>query len=550
MRIALAQYDPLIGDVEGNAAKARQGIDEAIQANADLVVFPELFISGYPPQDLLEHDAFVQRCLDTLEELAKSCSDIAAIVGSPCFDQDHPGRKRCNSAFFLDQGKIRSIHHKTLLPTYDVFDEARHFEAARERHLINFGGEQIALTICEDLWDIHEELAYDQHPMQELKEQGASLMINIAASPYAHEHPELRRQLMASNAQLYGLPLFYTANIGAQTELIFDGGSMVLNDRGERMAELPYFRSSIQCFDSEELEGENSNNLPKREERVRRALILGLQDFFAKLGMKKAIIGLSGGIDSALTCAITVEALGAENVYAVMMPSDFSSDHSVEDSKELVGKLGCDSDIFPIRDLYEQYNAVLAPRFEGTEFGLAEENLQARSRGVLLMALSNKFGHLLLNTTNKSEMAVGYGTLYGDLCGALSVIGDLYKTEAYELAEHLNAEGERIPRAILEKAPSAELKPDQRDTDTLPPYGELDGILSRYIEEKQSLSDIVRDGFDRGTVQQVLKAVDSSEFKRYQSAPVLRVSKKAFGIGRRMPLVRSFKEPGGGKRKD
>jgi NAD+ synthase (glutamine-hydrolysing) len=545
MRIALAQYDLVIGDVEGNEERVRKGIEEARQKGAELVVFPELTLSGYPPQDLLDFDPFVRRCTDAIERIAKECTDIAAIVGSPSFVEGASGSNCYNAAFFLAEGKVRSVHPKTLLPTYDVFDEERYFEAAPERELIHYKGEWIALTICEDLWDLHDELDYSRHPMQELAEQGASLMINIAASPYDHEHPGLRRDLMSRNAKGYGLPLFYCANVGAQTDLIFDGGSMIIDEKGERRAEMPYFEESLACFDTKGGSDEKPTSLPSKEERMRKALVLGLQDFFGKLGMKKAIIGLSGGIDSALTCAITVEALGPENVYAVMMPSEFSSEHSVEDSKALVEKLGCRSDVFPIRELYDRYNATLAHRFEGTGFGLAEENLQARSRAVLLMALSNKFGHLLLNTTNKSELAVGYGTLYGDLCGALSVIGDLYKTEAYALAEHMNAEEERIPRSIIEKAPSAELKPDQKDTDSLPPYEELDGILYRYIEGRRSKREIVDAGFDAGTVTEVLKAVDTSEFKRYQSPPVLRVSKKAFGIGRRMPLVRSFTEPGG-----
>ncbi len=545
MRIALAQYDPVIGDVEGNAVKVRQGIQEARKKNAELVVFPELFLSGYPPQDLLDFDPFIQRCLDAVDELSRSCTDIAAIVGAPSFAGENSWRDRYNSAFFLAEGAIRSVQHKTLLPTYDVFDEDRYFKGSEQRELIDFGGERIALTICEDLWDLHEELDYSRHPMERLAEQGATLMINIAASPYDHERPDLRRKLMGKNAEKYGLPLFYTATVGAQTDLIFDGGSMVFDGRGNIRAELPYFEPCLECFDAREASVERPSPLPSKEERMRKALLLGLRDFFEKLGMKKAIIGLSGGIDSALTCAITTEALGAENVYAVMMPSEFSSEHSIADSKELIERLGCRSDVFPIRDLYDQYNATLAPRFEGTAFGLAEENLQARSRAVLLMALSNKFGHLLLNTTNKSELAVGYGTLYGDLCGALSVIGDLYKMEAYALAEHLNAKEDRIPRSIIEKAPSAELKPEQKDTDTLPPYEELDGILYRYIEGRESSSRIVKAGYDEKTVERVLKAVDTSEFKRYQSPPVLRVSKKAFGIGRRMPLVRSFTEPGG-----
>ncbi|MFB6257868.1 MAG: NAD+ synthase [Flavobacteriales bacterium] len=545
MRIALAQYDPVIGDVEGNAAKVREGVEVARKKEADLVVFPELIISGYPPQDLLEHDAFVKRCLDTVETLAKENTGPGIILGAPSFVQGHEGKKRYNSAFLLANGEVRSVHHKSLLPDYDVFDEYRHFEAAPERSLILFGGERIALTICEDLWDLQEGLGYSDHPMKELADQGATLMINIAASPFDRYHPELRRALMAKNAREYQLPLFYAANVGAQTDLIFDGGSMVLNAEGERVAEMPYFKSAVECFDTERLERGKTDRLPDPEERIYRALLLGLRDFFGKLGMKKAIVGLSGGIDSALTCAITCDALGADNVYAVMMPSDFSSEHSVEDSRALVKNLACPSDLYPIRSIYEEYHRTLAPAFEGSEFGLAEENLQARSRAVLLMALSNKFGQLLLNTSNKSELAVGYGTLYGDLCGALSVIGDLYKTEAYRLAEHLNRHEERIPRSIIEKAPSAELKPEQRDTDSLPPYEELDEILYRYIEERKEHRSIVTEGFDESTVKEVLKAVDSSEFKRYQAAPVLRISKKAFGIGRRMPLIRSFTEPGG-----
>lgn len=546
MRIALSQYDPLIGDVEGNAARIRQELHRAKEAKADLLVLPELSLCGYPPQDLLEFDAFIERCQSAIEDLAKDCTDISAIVGAPALIEGHPGKKRYNSAYFLENGKLRSVHHKTLLPDYDVFDERRHFEPAPEQELIHFGEERIALTICEDLWNVHEELHYEETPpMERLIEDKPTLMINIAASPFDMERPHIRREVLKKNAERYALPLFYVGTVGGQTDLIFDGGSMVLNNRGKRMAELPYFSTAFRCIDTGSSVQEEEDKLPEECERLRQALVVGMRDFFSKLGMNKAIFGCSGGIDSALTCALATEALGPENVYAVMMPSEFSSEGSISDSEQLVENLGCRSDSFPIRELYEQYLGTLAPRFEGTEFGVAEENLQSRSRAVLLMALSNKFGHLLLNTSNKSELAVGYGTLYGDLCGALSVLGDVYKMQAYRLAEHLNQERERIPRNIIEKAPSAELKPDQKDSDTLPPYSTLDKILYRYIEGRKSRTEIIAEGFETSTVERAIKAVDTSEYKRYQAAPVLRVSSKAFGIGRRMPLVRSFREPGG-----
>lgn len=547
MRIALAQYDFTIGDIEGNRERILEGVREALHRNAELVIFPELAICGYPPQDLLQHDAFIQRCLEAIEAIAEECHGVAAIVGGPSFVEGRKDRKRYNSAFFLNEGQVQKVQHKTLLPDYDVFDEERHFVSAPSTGLIEYGGERLALTICEDIWDIREELDYpERSPAEVLAEKDPTLLINIAASPFDHEHAEKRREVMEGNVARCRCPLFYVANVGGQTDLIFDGGSMVLNENGEKVKELGYFREGLELVETKTLEGNSEMDpLPGKEERIRQALTLGIQDFFKKLGLEKAVLGLSGGIDSALTLTLVVDALGPEHVLAVMMPSEFSSEHSVTDSERLIENLGCQSRTHSIQEIFGQFQSTLAPSFEGRPFDVTEENIQARIRGTLLMALSNKFGHLLLNTTNKSEMAVGYGTLYGDLCGGLSVIGDLYKTEAYELAAHLNRNGERIPQNILEKPPSAELKPDQKDTDSLPPYELLDRILYRYIEDRRSLKEIVKEGFDEETVRDVIGKVDKSEFKRYQSAPVLRISRKAFGTGRRMPLVRSFREPGG-----
>lgn len=540
MRIALAQLNYHIGNFDSNVAKIKEGIRKAKKLDADLVVFAELAICGYPPRDFLEFESFIQLCENGIRDIAAECNGIAAIVGAPARNPGPKGKRLFNAAYFIENGAVKQVVHKTLLPNYDVFDEYRYFEPNNSFRTITCGGKKIALTICEDIWNVNTSGLYPQSPMEYLVKEEPELIINIAASPFSFDHFEQRLSILQKNATLYGLPVFYVNHVGAQTELIFDGGSMVLNGKGQTVAALDTFREELGIFDTEKLEATSTLPVSDKMERIRKALVLGIDNYFGKLGFKKAIIGLSGGIDSALTLVLACEALGRENVLAVLMPSQFSSAHSVDDSVQLCRKLGCDYQKLPISNVYDTYLKLLAPHFEGKPFDVTEENIQARIRANLLMALSNKLGHILLNTSNKSELAVGYGTLYGDMCGGLSVLGDLYKTEVYELARYINRNDEIIPVNIIEKPASAELRPDQKDTDSLPPYEILDPVLRLYIEETLSPEAIITKGFDEQLVKKVLKLVNISEYKRFQAPPVLRVSGKAFGMGRRMPIVGKY----------
>ena len=543
MKIALAQLNYHIGNFETNTAKVKEAIVKARNAGAQLVVFSELSICGYPPRDFLEFDDFLQRCQDSIEQIAAECVDIAAILGAPSPNPEVEGKDLFNSAYFLADGKVQSIHHKGLLPNYDIFDEYRYFEPGKSFEVIEYQGHKIALTICEDIWDIEDNLMYTHWPMEELMPQGPDVMINIAASPFDYEHAQSRRRVLKENCRKYHLPIFYVNHVGAQTELIFDGGSMVADSQGNIISELNYFEEDFRVFELEEVINSPQNEsiqASEKSQRIRQALVLGVKDYFRKLGFSKAILGLSGGIDSAVTLAVAAEALGPENVRAILMPSPFSSGHSVSDSEEMAEILGCPYDTIPIKDIYEQNLSSLKPYFKDMPFSLAEENLQARIRGVLLMGLSNKFGYILLNTSNKSEAAVGYGTLYGDMCGGLSVLGDVYKTEVYALAREYNRERVVIPENIITKAPSAELRPDQFDSDSLPDYDILDQILYQYIEQRQGPKELVAAGFDAQLVNRVLRLVNTNEYKRYQTPPILRVSSKAFGMGRRMPIVGKY----------
>jgi len=541
MKIALAQLNYHIGHFEANISKIKKAIQRAREAQADLVVFSELAICGYPPRDFLEFKDFVQKCLDSINELALECTDIAVIVGGPSINPRVEGKDLFNTAFVLMDGKISSIHHKGLLPNYDVFDEYRYFEPFQEFHCVTIKGQKVALTICEDIWDIEENLMYTRWPMEELMKESPEVMINIAASPFDANHAEARRRVLNKNVERYGIPAFYVNHVGAQTELIFDGGSMVLNSEAEIVAELAYFEEDFQVFDSDNLVAQTHNPVSTSKiQTVHNALVLGIKDYFAKLGFKQAILGLSGGIDSAVVLALAAKALGPANVRAILLPSEFSSDHSVEDARQLAINLGCPYDIVPIENPYNSLHAAVQPLFGDLPFGLAEENLQARTRGTLLMALSNKLGYILLNTSNKSEAAVGYGTLYGDMCGGLSVLGDVYKTEVYELAEAINVDREIIPRNTIEKPPSAELRPNQKDSDSLPDYALLDRVLYEYIELRKGPREIIEQGFDEALVTKTLRLVNINEYKRYQTAPVLRVSTKAFGMGRRVPIVGKY----------
>jgi NAD+ synthase (glutamine-hydrolysing) len=543
MKISLAQLNYTIGDFEGNEQKMKKAIQQARKDGADIICFAELASCGYPPRDFLEFDDFIRRADKVIDALKKESHDIAIVVGSPSVNPVIEGKDLFNSVYFLYQGESQLVQHKTLLPTYDIFDEYRYFEPNQEFSIIEFKGKRIALTVCEDLWNLgNENPLYTICPMDEMMVQQPDLMINVSASPFDYDQSEKRLHVLKENVDRYKLPLFYVNHIGANTEIIFDGGSTVFSPNGKVFCEMDYFRSYVKTFDLDEVlqNGEDKRLHISKMEKIHDALVLGVRDYFGKLGFTKAIIGLSGGLDSALTAVLTVRALGKENVRVLLMPSEFSSDHSVKDAEDLAKNLGIEYNIIPIKKIYDVYNESLSPYFKGTHFNVAEENLQARARGNLLMAMSNKFGHILLNTTNKSEMAVGYGTLYGDLAGGISVIGDVYKTEVFELGYYINQEKEIIPINTLTKPPSAELRPNQKDSDSLPEYDILDKILYEYIENELGPYEIIDLGYDEKLVKRILRMVNINEFKRYQTAPVLRVSSKAFGIGRRVPIVARY----------
>lgn len=544
MKIALAQLNYHIGNFEANTEKIIETLKKQEAEGTDLVVFSELCISGYPPRDFLEYPEFIELCEAAAQEVAKTCGNIACILGLPIQNPVIEGKDLYNSAYFIADGKVQQIIKKGLLPTYDVFDEYRYFEPAHEFKCVSYKGHKIAVTICEDLWNLGDNPLYKTCPMDELIKESPDFMINIAASPFSYRHDEERIFLLSQNCRKYNLPLFYVNHVGAQTELIFDGGSLVFDKAGDIVAELNYFEEEVRVFDVEQIQSSIvlSKNVERATdtEQVYQALVLGIKDYFKKSGFTKATLGLSGGIDSAVVCALAAEALGAENVMGVLMPSKYSSDHSIKDAEDLAKNLGCKSTIISIETVTNAFDDTLKSEFKGLEPNLAEENIQARSRGVIMMAMSNKFGYILLNTSNKSEGAVGYGTLYGDMCGAISVIGDCYKTQVYQLAEYINREREIIPINTINKAPSAELRPDQKDSDSLPDYDILDKVLFEYIEMRKSSKQIINDGFDEALVNRILKMVNQAEFKRYQTPPILRVSSKAFGMGRRMPIVGKY----------
>ncbi len=544
MKIALAQLNYHVGNFEYNARKIIDTIQQAKAQGVALVVFSELCLTGYPPKDFLEFNDFIRLSEVHIDLIAAECKGIAAIVGAPSRNTA-AGKPLRNSAYVLEGGEVKTIVHKTLLPTYDVFDEYRYFEPNTFFQTIQVAGLNIALTVCEDLWNIGNERLYPQSPMDQLYKQQPRLMVNIAASPFGQFHIETRKNILLQNVQKYKLPLLYVNHVGAQTELVFDGGSMAINSNGTVVDELAYFDEEFKLYDFENGQltqiGDDHSFLPtERIELVHDALVTGIRDYFRKSGFTKAILGSSGGIDSAVVQALAVRALGAENVRAVLMPSPFSSQGSVDDAVELCKNLGNPYDIIPITKPYDAFNDTLKDIFAGQPFNITEENIQSRSRGILLMAISNKYGYILLNTSNKSELAVGYGTLYGDMCGGLSVIGDVYKVQVYDLARFINKNGEVIPNNILTKAPSAELRPDQKDTDSLPEYDILDTILSLYIEDRLGPAEIIAQGYDEALVLRILKMVNNNEYKRYQTPPILRVTNKAFGSGRRMPIVGKY----------
>ncbi len=543
MKITIAQLNFIIGNFEGNLQKMLEAINEAKAQNADIIVFGELTTCGYPPRDFLEFEDFINRCEQTIEELCKAAHGIAIVVGSPSTNPVIEGKDLYNSAYFLADGEVKGIAHKTLLPTYDIFDEYRYFEPASEFKTVEYKGKKIALTVCEDIWNIgNENPLYTVCPLDELMPQNPDLVLNLSASPFTYNHANERIHVLKANVERYGLPIFYVNHVGAQTEILFDGGSIVMSPDGKIFDELPYFQEAIKTYDFDEvMKGGKTNEQPKdKMTLIHDAIVMGVKNYFGKLGFKSAILGLSGGIDSAVTAVLAARALGAENVHGILMPSKFSSDHSVNDARDLAENLGINYKIIPIKETYDAFLNTMTPHFEGRPFNVTEENIQARCRGIILMALSNKFGHIVLNTSNKSEMAVGYGTLYGDLCGGLSVIGDVYKTEVFELARFINKDGVVIPENTISKPPSAELRPNQKDSDSLPEYDELDKVLFQYIENQKGPKEIIAMGVDPALVKRALRLVNMNEFKRYQTAPVLRVSSKSFGMGRRMPIVGKY----------
>ncbi|MCU0371086.1 MAG: NAD+ synthase [Bacteroidales bacterium] len=476
MKIALAQLNYHIGNFSENIRKVHQSVIRAKNEGADLVVFAELAISGYPPRDFLEFDDFIERCRSAVQEIASECQGIAAVIGCPVPNPDIKGKNLLNAALFLEEGRVSFSYYKALLPNYDVFDEYRYFEPGRKFDLVEFKGKKLALTVCEDLWDINDDPLYVINPMEELIKGKPDLIVNIAASPFHYEQAGIRREVLLENVKKYGIPVFYVNHVGAQTELLFDGGSMAMGAGGRVYEELKYFSEDFRIFDLEHVTGtrdfDSANHFVtgSRIALIHDALVMGIRDYFRKLGFSKAILGLSGGIDSAVTLALASEALGKENVWGILMPSEFSTGHSVKDAVELAENIGCRHDMIPISSSYDAVEQTLKPWFKELPFNIAEENLQARIRGIILMALSNKFGHILLNTSNKSEAAVGYGTLYGDMNGGLSVLGDVYKTQVFELAHYINRDKTVIPVNTIVKPPSAELRHDQKDSDSLPEW--------------------------------------------------------------------------------
>jgi NAD+ synthase (glutamine-hydrolysing) len=544
MKIALAQLNYHIGNFEYNTSKIIEHIELAKANGIDLIVFAELAVCGYPPRDFLEFDEFIELCEKSTQQIAAHCNGIACIVGLPVKNDVLAGKDLYNAACFIEDGRLKRVVKKALLPNYDVFDEYRYFEPASHFECVDFKGIKIAVTICEDLWNINNNPLYVSSPMDELIRQKPKLMINIAASPFSYLQDEKRMAVLSHNAKKYNLPLLYVNQVGAQTEIIFDGGSMAFDAKGNLIDELPCFKEELRSYEFADQVIQGYHPISHQEvpdiEQIHEALVLGIKDYFVKSGFSKAVLGLSGGIDSAIVCALACSALGPENVMAVLMPSKYSSDHSIEDALDLVKNLGCQHEIIPIKAAADAFDSIMAPVFNGLPFNLTEENIQARCRGIIVMAMSNKFGYILLNTSNKSECAVGYGTLYGDMCGAIGVIGDVYKTQVYQLAHYINKDGIVIPENSIVKPPSAELRPGQKDSDSLPDYDILDKILYQYIELKQSSSAIIAQGHDEALVRRIIKMVNTAEFKRYQTPPILRVSPKAFGMGRRMPIVGKY----------
>ncbi|HYK55516.1 MAG TPA: NAD+ synthase, partial [Flavisolibacter sp.] len=591
-----------IGNFEENAQKIIAGIEKARQAGADLVMFSELCVCGYPPRDFLEFEDFINQCYETIDKIKEHADDIGVLIGSPARNPQKEGKDLFNAVFLLHEKQIKAEIHKTLLPTYDVFDENRYFEAAFQWKCIDFKGKKLAVTICEDIWNLGDNPLYRITPMEILIKENPDVILNLSASPYNYAADVVRRSIVEAHTLKYGLPMLYCNTVGAQTDVVFDGGSLVYDINGRLVKEMNYFEEDYALFDlaalhakekrpglqpslagvakanakiAESREAANPSTTARDvatgqevvaerryyysprevgtgidtlqyltdEKNIREihdALILGIRDYFRKMGFSKATLGASGGIDSAVVQALAVEALGKENVHVLLMPSHFSSGHSVSDAEQLCKNLDNRYDIVPIKEVYDAFLNSLEPLFKDLPFGVAEENIQSRARGNLLMAVANKFGYILLNTSNKSELATGYGTLYGDMAGGLSVLGDLYKTQVYALANYINRAEEIIPNHILTKAPSAELRPNQKDSDSLPDYPVLDKVLYQYIELRQGPKEIMAQGYDAALVKRILRLVNMNEYKRNQFCPIIRVSSKAFGVGRRLPIVAKY----------
>lgn len=542
MKIGIAQINAVVGDFPGNAKRLLQAYRACLEDGAELVVTPELGLVGYPPRDLVFKSRFVPDCLQALDYLAGETREVPLLVGYVEPNRaDEPGRPFRNAAALLVDGGIRERFCKTLLPTYDVFDELRYFEPCGNCIPFEWNGRRIGVTICEDIWTEKylQRPFYRRDPVRELVAAGAELIVNLSASPFHLGKPQQRREMLAEVARESGVPVLYANAVGANDQLVFDGHSLLVSAEGRVAAQLPGFSEACRVVDSG-ADGEEPLVGGSDPEQLWNALVLGVRDYATKTGFGSVCLGLSGGIDSALTAAVAAEALGPENVHGLTMPSPYSSGGSVDDSKELATKLGIRCDEVPISSIFGEVKATMAPLFEGQQEDVTEENMQARIRGLLLMALSNKFNHLLLTTGNKSELAVGYCTIYGDMCGGLAVISDLPKTRVYEVCRWLNRERELIPWNTIEKPPSAELRPDQKDQDSLPEYEVLDGILEAYVERHESADEIIERGYDESVVRWVQRRVDLNEWKRQQAAPGIRVTSKAFGIGRRMPIVQRF----------
>ncbi len=558
MKIYLAQQNYHLGNFESNTNKIIAAIHRAKSQGADLVVFSELAICGYPPRDFLYFDHFIEKCNESLDHIRLAVEGVGVLIGAPQRNTNSSGKSLFNAVYFLENQKVQQVVQKTCLPTYDVFDEDRYFEKAKDWNIVSCKGKKIAVTICEDIWNVGSHPLYTVCPMDQMIQQGPDVMINLSASPFDYTHNTDRLAILKTNVEKYQLPIFYCNAVGSQTEIVFDGQSMVMDKEANLCGQLKAFEEDEKLFILND-DGTISGEVITKKEKVAskeltpdkldaslniaslyQAIVLGIKDYFSKMGFAKAIIGSSGGIDSAVTLALATEALGSENVVAILMPSAFSSSHSIEDAVLLSKNLQNEYHVLPIKIIYDTFLQELQPLFKQTSFGLAEENIQSRSRGNVLMAIANKFGYILLNTSNKSELATGYGTLYGDMAGGLGVLGDCYKLQVYALANYINRNNEIIPHHIITKPPSAELRPNQKDSDSLPEYDELDQILYQYIELEKGPTEIKNLHFNPVVVDRVLKLVNTNEYKRNQFCPIIRVSPKAFGVGRRMPIVAKY----------